>query len=88
MKKEEFIFADDKIADLEIFLFSLLDESMRRKYAGLLAIRNGYNGVSYVSQYLGIHKHTVRTGKKELLARTVPPDGKIRQKGGGRKKKL
>jgi len=88
MKKEEFIFANDKIAELEKFFVSLLNESTRRKYAGLLAIKDGYNGVSYVSQYLGIHKHTVRTGKKELLARTVPPDGKIRQKGGGRKKKL
>ena len=88
MKKEEFIFADDHIAELEKFLFSLLDESQRRKYAGFVAIKNGYNGVSYASQYLGIHRHTVRTGKKELISRTVPPDGKIRKKGGGRKKKL
>ena len=88
MKKEDFIFVEGDIADLEKFLFSLLNESLRRKYAGLLAIKSGYNGVSYASQYLGIHKHTVRSGKKELIARTVPPDGKIRKKGGGRKKKL
>jgi hypothetical protein len=47
----------------------------------------GYNGVSVVSQKLGINKHTVRSGKKELLKQNVPPVGKIRQKGGGRKKK-
>jgi len=88
MKKEEFIFADDEIAGHEKFLYSLLNESVRRKYAGLLAIRSGYNGVSYAAKYLGIHKHTVRAGKKELIARSVPLDGKIRKKGGGRKKKL
>jgi len=88
MKREDFIFADDAIAKLEKFFFSQLTESTRRKYAGLLAIKGGYYGVSNVSEYLGIHKHTVRTGKKELIDRIVPPDGKVRQKGGGRKKKL
>jgi hypothetical protein len=46
----------------------------------------GYNGVSVVSQRLGINKHTVRKGKKELLEGIILPEGKIRRKGGGRKK--
>jgi hypothetical protein len=46
----------------------------------------GYNGVSKASEKFKIHKHTVRKGKKELMKQIVPPEGKIRQKGGGRKK--
>jgi len=51
-------------------------------------MKSGYNGVAIVSQKYDIHRHTVRKGKKELIEQTVPPSGKIRQKGGGRKKKL
>ena len=45
-----------------------------------------YNGVSLTSQKYGIHKHTIRKGRKELQEKILPPLGKIRQKGGGRKK--
>ena len=54
----------------------------------LEAMKLGYNGVALVSQKYDINRHTVRKGKKELLEQTVPPAGKVRQKGGGRKKKL
>ena len=70
----------------EKFFYSQLSERVKCQYAGLEAMKSGYNGVSIVSQKYAIHSHTVRKGKKELLEQTVPPSGKIRQKGGGRKK--
>lgn len=70
----------------EEFFFSQLSERLKRLYAGLYAMKGGYNGVTTTSHRFSIHKHTVRRGKKELIEQTVPPAGKIRQKGGGRKK--
>jgi len=68
------------------FFYSQLSERVKRQYAGLEAMKLGYNGVALVSQKYDINRHTVRKGKKELLEQTVPPAGKVRQKGGGRKK--
>ena len=70
----------------EAFFYSQLNERERRQYAGLESMRLGYNGVKEVSKRLGIHKHTIRKGKKELIEQALRPKGKIRQKGGGRKK--
>jgi len=83
MKKTEFIYEVEKH---EAFFFSQLSERGKRQYAGLEAMKIGYNGVKTVSKRLGIHEHTTRKGKKELLEKALPPVNKIRQKGGGRKK--
>jgi hypothetical protein len=83
MKKEDF---DYKIEEHERFFYGQLSERGQRQYAGLEAMKIGYNGVSIISKKFSIHKHTVRTGKKELLQQIVPPANKIRQHGGGRKK--
>jgi hypothetical protein len=83
MKKGDFLY---DIEEYEQFFFSHLPECKKRQYAGLYAMKNGYNGVAIASKKFGIHRHTVRKGKKELLDHTLPPTGKIRQKGGGRKK--
>jgi negative regulator of genetic competence, sporulation and motility len=83
MKKIDFVYDIEKT---EKFFFAQLSECNKRQYAGLEAMKLGYNGVSELSQKLGINRHTVRKGKKELIEQTVPPTGKIRQKGGGRKK--
>ena len=85
MKKVDFVY---DILKHEHFFFSRLSECDKRQYAGLEAMKLGYNGVDIVSKKYSINKHTVRKGKKELINQTVPPMGKIRQKGGGRKKKL
>jgi hypothetical protein len=85
MKKIDFVYEIEKH---EQFFFARLSECDRRQYAALLAMKLGYNGVTIVSQKFGINKHTVRKGKKELMEQIVPPAGKIRKKGGGRKKKL
>jgi hypothetical protein len=84
MKKEDFVY---EIDEHEKFFYTQLSECGKRQYAGLEAMKSGYNGVVTVSQRLGINKHTVRRGKAELINKIVPPAGKIRQKGGGRKKK-
>ena len=85
MKKSDFIY---KIEEHEKFFFDHLPECKKRQFAGLEAIKIGYNGVAIASKKYGIHRHTVRKGKKEVLEHTLPPTGKIRQKGGGRKKNL
>ena len=84
MKKEDFTFDMDSH---ERFFYSQLSEYSKRQYAGLEAMKLGYNGVSTVSSKFCINRHTVRKGKKELQNQTVPPPGKVRKKGGGRKKK-
>ena len=83
MKKRDFTYA---IGEHEKFFIDHLPESKKRQYAGLEAMKLGYNGVAIVSEKFGLHRHTVRKGKKELMEHTLPPVGKDRQKGGGRKK--
>jgi hypothetical protein len=64
-----------------------LSEKDRRQFCGLEAIRIGVHGVSQVSDYYGIHPHTVRAGKEELLSGKLLPSDRVRRSGGGRKKK-
>ena len=85
MKKIDFTYEIEKH---EKFFFDHLPESKQRHYAGLEAMKHGYYGVSIVSKKFGIHRHTVRKGKKEVIEQTLPPVGKIRQNGGGRKKNI
>jgi hypothetical protein len=84
MKKVDFEY---DIVEHEKFFYGQLSEHQKRMYAGLKAMEAGYYGVKKVSQRLGIHVNTVRRGKNELLKKIVPPANKVRQKGGGRKKK-
>jgi hypothetical protein len=83
MQKADFEY---KIEKHEDFFYSQLSERGKRQYAGLEAMKLGYNGVKTVSKRFGLHHHTVRKGKQELLKREIPPVGKSRKKGGGRKK--
>ena len=85
MKKIDFEYEIEKH---ERFFFSRLSERAKRQYAGLEAMKLGYNGVVEVSGKYSIHKHTVRKGKKELVDCTIVPANTIRQKGGGRKKNV
>ena len=85
MRKSDFTYDIEKH---EKFFFDNLSECKKRQFAGLEAMKLGYYGVVEVSKKYEIHIHTVRKGKKELIEQTLPPAGKSRQKGGGRKKKL
>ena len=86
MKKIDLTYSVSEIEEHEKFFIAHLPDSKKRHYAALAAMKIGYNGVSSISKKFGMHEHTVRKGRKELLAKVVPPAGKIRQKGGGRKK--
>jgi hypothetical protein len=86
MKKIDLTYEQEEIEKTEKFFFEHLPECKKRQYAGLEAMKIGYNGVSRISERLDLHEHTVRKGKKELMDKVLPPVGKVRQKGGGRKK--
>ena len=64
--------------------FSLLDERLRRLYAGLESLRRGRGGDGLVAGLLGLNRSTVRRGRLELLAGELAPE-RVRQPGGGRK---
>ena len=66
--------------------FAHLSEKDKRLFAGLEAIRLGRHGVQEVSEFYGIHPHTVRRGKRELMEdkEAEEPD-RVRRVGGGRK---
>jgi len=83
MKKTDFNIDIEKY----ILLFvNNLSEKDKRLYVALEAMKIGYYGVSETSKKFNMNKHTIRTGQKELLAEDFVPVGKIRRKGGGRKK--
>lgn len=62
------------------------DERTKRIYAGALAKKYGYGGISRVHQELGLDYKTIRRGIKELEEQPQP--GRIRAEGGGRKKEV
>jgi transposase len=61
-----------------------LDERTKRIYAGGLAKKYGYGGISKVHRELGLDYKTIRRGMKEL--EEEPMIGRTRKEGGGRKK--
>ena len=62
------------------------DERNKRIYAGALAKKYGYGGISRVHRELGLDYKTIRRGIKEL--EEEPQPGQIRAKGGGRKRSV
>lgn len=60
------------------------DERSKRLYAGGLAKKYGYGGISKVHRELGLDYKTIRRGMKEL--EEEPMLGRTRKQGGGRKK--
>ena len=68
--------------------FSNLDECRKRQFLAAIALEHGKGGVSKVSDFFCICKHTVYKGIKELTSNYTPEKGRVRRKGGGRKKFL
>lgn len=85
MKKADFNYDIEKYT---LLFANNLSEKDRRLFFSLEAMRIGYYGISETSQKYNINKHTLRKGQKELLTENLVPAGKIRRKGGGRKKKV
>lgn len=68
-------------------VFDQLNERQKRLFAAAEANALGWHGVLWVSQAFGLHPHTIRRGKRELIQGQTLPPGRIRSQGGGRKKK-
>jgi hypothetical protein len=80
--------SDEVKAALIIFM-SVLDEKVRRLFAGLESLRIGYGGDRQIAELLGLDAHTVAKGRRELLERDVELE-RTRRAGAGRpgKKKV
>jgi hypothetical protein len=66
-------------------LWRLLDERTRRLMAASEARALGHGGVSLVSRACGLSRKAITKGQWEIEEGTVPPLGRIRRPGGGRK---
>jgi hypothetical protein len=64
---------------------SLLDERLRRLYAGLESLKLGHRGDQRLAELLHLDPHTVARGRQELLAQDVERE-RVRKRGGGRKR--
>lgn len=84
MRKTDFNFDLEKAT---LFFYGNLSEKDKRLFVGLEAMRIGYYGVCEISKKFQVNKHTVRKGQKELLTENLLPTGRVREIGGGRKKK-
>lgn len=77
---------EDMIAKKFSMIKNELNERQRRLWAASEAMSLGYGGVSKVSRATGISKATISQGIKELESGEPLDEGRVRQKGGGRKK--
>ena len=62
---------------------ALLDERLRRLFAGVEALQCGRGAEGWIADLLGLHRQTVAKGRHELLAGEVLVD-RIRKPGAGR----
>jgi len=69
-------------------LWPLLDERTRRLMAASEARALGHGGVSQASRACGLSRKAIAKGLREMEEGTVPPPGRVRRPGGGRKKIL
>jgi hypothetical protein len=74
----------DELRAAIVLFYSLLDEQLRRLYAGLEALKSGYGGDARIADLLGLDVGTVARGRRELLNRDIEV-GRTRRPGGGRK---
>jgi transposase len=72
-------------AELEVLL-PLLDERARRLVLGAVARVAGEGGVTAVARVAGVSWQTVANGAAELASGQVAEAGRVRRRGGGRKK--
>jgi hypothetical protein len=67
-------------------LVVLADERSRRLLVGFLAEQHGRGGISLLSRITGLDRNTIARGRRELHRGVSPPPGRIRRRGGGRKR--
>lgn len=77
--------------------FGMLNERDQRLYSAVEARKLAYGGVSYISRLLGITRHRIYAGMRDLDAlendcdsndAAAPPKERIRRLGGGRKRAI
>ena len=73
----------DEVKAAILIFFSLLDEKLRRLYAGLEAVKWGHGGIRRIAQLLNLDEKTVAKGRRELLEDNVEPE-RVRSPGAGR----
>jgi hypothetical protein len=79
---DESIMPDELRAAIVLF-FSMLDEQLRRLYAGLEALKTGRGGDARIAELLGLDAGTVARGRRELLDQDVEVE-RVRRVGAGR----
>jgi hypothetical protein len=67
-------------------LVVLADERSRGLLVGFLAEQHGRGGISLLSRITGLDRNTIARGRRELHSDVTPPSGRIRHRGGGRKR--
>ena len=67
-------------------LSAVIDERTRRLLVAAESSAWGPGGISVVSQATGVSRQVIRQGLRELKQAPIPPPGRIRRAGGGRKK--
>src|SRR6478609_11782549 len=72
----------EKYASLAPFL----DERSRRLWCAVEARAIGVGGISFVSKATGVSRPTIHKGLKDIENPELCAQGKLRKKGGGRKK--
>ncbi len=73
----------DELRAAIILFFSMLDEKLRRLYAGLEALKMGRGGDARIAELLGLDVTTVARGRRELLGQDVEIE-RVRRSGAGR----
>ena len=66
--------------------YKSLNERQKRHFLAVEARALGHGGIKSVSQTFGVSRTTIHQGIKELESGEELPSGRIRKKGGGRKK--
>src|SRR3954466_3958453 len=65
-----------------------LRENDRRRYAAVEAAKLGHGGIEYISRVLGVDPKTIRQGQRDLEDLPEGPASRVRDPGGGRKRKI
>jgi hypothetical protein len=76
----------EEIEQLMKAMFCVLSEKDRRRYAAVEAKKLGWGGIDYICLLLGIDSRTIGQGLSDLKQAQDSAQGRIRKKGGGRKR--
>ena len=66
----------------------VLNEQSRRRFAAMEALILGHGGVSAMSRISGLARSTINRGIADIRAGAAAPAGRVRNPGGGRKRKV